>query len=160
MIFWLWTPRFLLHKQVAMRRLLPGAVVGAVVLGGTIGTYEECFRACSTHVLAREASAAALCVSCHMPMTEFARMRRSDHSMRPPTPATTLLYNSPNACNLCHTNKDAAWADKLVREWRKPLLLELLQHAQIPALLRPEVEVARPAAAVVLGKAGVPEDEG
>ena len=59
------------------------------------------------------------CISCHMPMTEFARMRRSDHSMRPPTPATTLLYNSPNACNICHTNKDAAWADKLVREWRK-----------------------------------------
>jgi len=67
------------------------------------------------------------CISCHMPMTEFARMRRSDHSMRPPTPATTLLYNSPNACNLCHTNQTAAWADKLVREWRprdyqKPVL--------------------------------------
>jgi len=59
------------------------------------------------------------CISCHMPMTEFARMRRSDHSVRPPTPATTLVYNSPNACNICHTNKDAAWADKLVREWRK-----------------------------------------
>ena len=59
------------------------------------------------------------CIACHMPMTEFARMRRSDHSMRPPTPATTLLYKSPNACNLCHTNKDAAWADKLVRDWRK-----------------------------------------
>jgi tetratricopeptide (TPR) repeat protein len=59
------------------------------------------------------------CISCHMPMTEFARMKRSDHSMRPPTPATTLLYNSPNACNLCHTNQTAAWADKLVREWRK-----------------------------------------
>jgi tetratricopeptide (TPR) repeat protein len=59
------------------------------------------------------------CISCHMPMTEFARMRRTDHSMRPPTPATTLLYKSPNACNICHTNKDAAWADKLVREWRQ-----------------------------------------
>jgi tetratricopeptide (TPR) repeat protein len=59
------------------------------------------------------------CISCHMPMTEFARMRRTDHSMRPPTPATTLAYISPNACNICHTNKDAAWADKLVREWRK-----------------------------------------
>jgi tetratricopeptide (TPR) repeat protein len=67
------------------------------------------------------------CISCHMPMTEFARMRRSDHSMRPPTPATTLLYNSPNACNLCHTNQNAAWADKLVREkskrdFEKPVL--------------------------------------
>ncbi len=58
------------------------------------------------------------CISCHMPMTEFARMRRSDHSMLPPTPAATTAYNSPNACNLCHTDKDAAWADKYVREWR------------------------------------------
>jgi membrane protein len=38
MAFWLWTPRFLLHRKVPIRRLLPGAVVGAVVLGGTIGT--------------------------------------------------------------------------------------------------------------------------
>ncbi len=59
----------------------------------------------------------AQCVSCHMPMTEFARMRRSDHSMRPPMPAATLAFGSPNACNLCHTNKDAAWADQQVRQW-------------------------------------------
>ena len=37
-VFWLWTPRFLLHKAVSIRRLLPGAVVGALVMGGTIGT--------------------------------------------------------------------------------------------------------------------------
>lgn len=41
------------------------------------------------------------CVACHMPMTKFARMNRSDHSMRPPTPAATIAFNSPNACNLC-----------------------------------------------------------
>lgn len=58
------------------------------------------------------------CVSCHMPMTTFARMRRSDHSLRPPTPAVTLAYKSPNACNLCHTDKDAKWADGYVRQWR------------------------------------------
>lgn len=58
------------------------------------------------------------CVSCHMPMTTFARMRRSDHSMRPPTPAVTLACKSPNACNLCHTDKDAKWADRYVRQWR------------------------------------------
>ncbi len=57
------------------------------------------------------------CVSCHMPTTEFARMRRSDHSMLPPTPAATIAFKSPNACNLCHTDQDAAWADKHVREW-------------------------------------------
>jgi Tfp pilus assembly protein PilF len=71
------------------------------------------------HTHHKAATAGNECISCHMPMTEFARMRRSDHSMRPPTPATTLAYNSPNACNLCHTNKDAAWSDKFVREWRK-----------------------------------------
>ena len=58
------------------------------------------------------------CIACHMPTTEFARMRRSDHSMLPPTPAATTAFNSPNACNLCHSDKDAAWADKYVREWR------------------------------------------
>jgi Tfp pilus assembly protein PilF len=59
------------------------------------------------------------CISCHMPMTEFARMRRSDHSMLPPTPAATLRFKSPNACNLCHTDKEAAWADQQVRQWRQ-----------------------------------------
>ena len=58
------------------------------------------------------------CVACHMPMTEFARMRRSDHSMRPPTPAVTLAFKSPNACNVCHADKDAAWSDRYVRQWR------------------------------------------
>jgi tetratricopeptide (TPR) repeat protein len=63
-------------------------------------------------------SAGSRCVSCHMPMTAFARMNRSDHSMLPPTPAATIAYQSPNACNLCHRDRDAAWADKIVRQWR------------------------------------------
>lgn len=37
--------------------------------------------------------------------------------MRPPTPATTLEFGSPNACNLCHSDRDAEWADQTVREW-------------------------------------------
>jgi len=64
-------------------------------------------------------SEAGKCISCHMPMTSFARMNRSDHSMLPPTPAATIAYKSPNACNICHKDKDAEWADKYVREWRK-----------------------------------------
>ncbi len=58
------------------------------------------------------------CIDCHMPMTEFARMRRSDHSMRPPAPAATLAFGSPNACTACHVDQTVAWADGLVREWR------------------------------------------
>jgi tetratricopeptide (TPR) repeat protein len=53
-----------------------------------------------------------------MPMTAFARMNRSDHSMLPPTPAATIAHQSPNACNLCHQDQDAKWADQFVRQWR------------------------------------------
>jgi tetratricopeptide (TPR) repeat protein len=57
------------------------------------------------------------CVACHMPMTAFARMRRHDHTLLAPTPAATLKFQSPNACNICHEDKDAAWADAWVRKW-------------------------------------------
>jgi tetratricopeptide (TPR) repeat protein len=77
------------------------------------------------------------CIACHMPKTEFARMVRSDHSLLPPTPAATIAFKSPNACNLCHTNNDAAWADKQVREWHK-------QDYQEPVLRRARwVDAAR-----------------
>jgi uncharacterized BrkB/YihY/UPF0761 family membrane protein len=38
MLFWLWTPRFLLHRQIPLRSLLPGAGMATFVLGGTIVT--------------------------------------------------------------------------------------------------------------------------
>ena len=72
--------------------------------------------AAHTHHLAE--GEGSKCISCHMPKTAFARMNRSDHSMAPPAPAATIAYQSPNACNLCHADKDAAWADALVRQWR------------------------------------------
>jgi tetratricopeptide (TPR) repeat protein len=65
-------------------------------------------------------------------MTSFARMNRTDHSMLPPTPAATIAYQSPNACNLCHTDKDAVWADKHVREWRpRDYQAPVLQRASL-----------------------------
>ena len=57
------------------------------------------------------------CVSCHMPMTDFARMNRSDHSMLPPAPAATIEFGSPNACNSCHKDKDTAGRPN-VKQWR------------------------------------------
>ncbi len=60
----------------------------------------------------------SVCTACHMPTTEFARMRRSDHSMRPPSPAATLAFGSPNACTGCHADKDARWAERALSEWR------------------------------------------
>jgi uncharacterized BrkB/YihY/UPF0761 family membrane protein len=38
MIFWLWTPRFLLHRKISLHSLLPGALLATFVVGGTIGT--------------------------------------------------------------------------------------------------------------------------
>ena len=38
MVFWLWTPRFLLHRAISLRSLLPGALLATFVLGGTIAT--------------------------------------------------------------------------------------------------------------------------
>ena len=67
-----------------------------------------------------------------MPKTAFARMNRSDHSMLPPTPATTIAYKSPNACNGCHQDKDAAWANGWVRRWRaRDYQAPVLQRASL-----------------------------
>lgn len=59
------------------------------------------------------------CIQCHMPMTSFGNMNRSDHSMRPPMPSATIKFGSPNACNMCHKDKSPEWADKHVRRWHK-----------------------------------------
>jgi hypothetical protein len=37
-LYWIWTPRFLLHRKVPTRKLIPAALLGSFVLGGTIGT--------------------------------------------------------------------------------------------------------------------------
>ena len=37
-IFWLWTPHFLLQGKIALRSLLPGAVLASLVVGGTNAT--------------------------------------------------------------------------------------------------------------------------
>jgi Flp pilus assembly protein TadD len=72
------------------------------------------------------------CIACHMPMTRFAAMGRTDHSMRSPTPATTLAFKSPNACNLCHADHDASWADGWVRKWyRRDYQAEVLRRAAL-----------------------------
>jgi len=59
------------------------------------------------------------CVSCHMPMTEFARMHRSDHSMRPPSPLASEKFGSPNACIICHDDKKNQWAQSYLEKWGK-----------------------------------------
>ncbi|RJP44961.1 MAG: hypothetical protein C4548_05305 [Desulfobacteraceae bacterium] len=86
----------------------------------------------AAHTFHKPDSPGSRCINCHMPMTSFARMRRSDHSMLPPTPSATIAFESPNACNLCHDDKDAAWADAWVRQWRKrDYQAPLVQRAEL-----------------------------
>jgi tetratricopeptide (TPR) repeat protein len=89
--------------------------------------HQEKVESATAHTHHEADSAGNRCIACHMPMTDFARMTRSDHSMRPPTPAATIRFKSPNACNICHRDKDPAWADQQVRQWhsddyQKPVL--------------------------------------
>jgi tetratricopeptide (TPR) repeat protein len=58
------------------------------------------------------------CVQCHMPMTRFSNMNRTDHSMRPSMPSATIQFGSPNACTMCHNDKTPEWADTYVRAWQ------------------------------------------
>lgn len=44
-----------------------------------------------------------------------ARMR--DHSIGIPVPENTIAHGIPNACNLCHQDKDAAWASRQMILW-------------------------------------------
>ncbi len=63
-------------------------------------------------------SAGAQCVSCHMPVTTYMqRHARRDHGFTIPDPLLTAELGIPNACNRCHTDKDAGWSLAAVDEW-------------------------------------------
>lgn len=58
------------------------------------------------------------CVECHMPETSYmARDPRRDHAMASPDPTLSRELGMPNACIMCHKDKNNEWAEKYVREW-------------------------------------------
>jgi predicted CXXCH cytochrome family protein len=63
-------------------------------------------------------SAGADCVGCHMPARTYMVVDpRRDHSLRIPRPDRSLHFATPNACNACHTDRDAKWALDQVKRW-------------------------------------------
>jgi len=82
--------------------------------------HDEIVKNPAEHTFHPVGSEGSRCISCHMPKTEFARMVRHDHSMLPPTPATSIEFGSPNACNICHSDRDAEWANRWVTKWYGP----------------------------------------
>jgi tetratricopeptide (TPR) repeat protein len=70
------------------------------------------------HHFHKEGSTGALCAECHMPTRDYMVIDpRHDHSIRIPRPDLSVTLSTPNACNQCHEDKDATWADKKVRQW-------------------------------------------
>jgi Flp pilus assembly protein TadD len=71
----------------------------------------------SEHTHHVSSSGGSRCQACHMPQYSFARIRHHEHSMSPPAPRLSLAYGTPNACNRCHEEKEAAWAEQWVGRW-------------------------------------------
>jgi predicted CXXCH cytochrome family protein len=60
---------------------------------------------------------AASCVDCHMATRTYMVVdERRDHSFRIPRPDLSVDIGTPNACNGCHSDRDAAWAANAMRE--------------------------------------------
>jgi Flp pilus assembly protein TadD len=90
---------------------------GADANKACLSCHEARVKEGSAHTHHASGSKGSECVSCHMPTTRFANMRRSDHSMRPPMPESAIAFGSTLACLNCHHDKTASWALDEVRKW-------------------------------------------
>ena len=69
-----------------------------------------------THHAAK--SAGSSCVECHMPRTVYSiKAEIRDHAITIPVPENTLHHAIPNACNVCHKDRDANWALERMNAW-------------------------------------------
>jgi predicted CXXCH cytochrome family protein len=72
----------------------------------------------SAHTHHPQGSRGSSCIECHMPRTVYSiKAEIRDHSMTVPAPENTIRHNIPNACNLCHKDKDAAWTLRVMNDW-------------------------------------------
>jgi tetratricopeptide (TPR) repeat protein len=63
----------------------------------------------------------AECAQCHMPQRPYMVIDdRADHSLRIPRPDLSVQLGVPNACNRCHYDKPAQWADDYITQWYGP----------------------------------------
>jgi predicted CXXCH cytochrome family protein len=63
-------------------------------------------------------SKGAQCTACHMPTATYMIIDpRHDHSLRVPRPDLSVELGTPNACNSCHSDRDARWAAAQVKAW-------------------------------------------
>jgi tetratricopeptide (TPR) repeat protein len=72
----------------------------------------------SAHTHHAAGSTGSSCIECHMPRTVFSiKAEIRDHSMSVPVPENTIHHGIPNACNICHQDRDANWSIKQMDAW-------------------------------------------
>lgn len=100
-------------------------------------------------------SAGSSCVECHMPRTVLSiKAQIRDHSMSIPVPENTTRHGIPNACNLCHKDRDASWATERMNAWYKPdSRQKLIRRADAFAAARARDPEAVPKLIAILKKA-------
>jgi predicted CXXCH cytochrome family protein len=89
------------------------------------GLCARCHAALTRNVAAHshhaEGSKGSSCVECHMPRSVHSiKAEIRDHSLTIPAPENTLNHRIPNACNLCHKDRDPKWAIEKMNQWWKP----------------------------------------
>ena len=80
------------------------------------GPHADSIEAHTHHKLG---SPGSQCVACHMPKIEqtIADINVSSHNFHFVTPTDTDTLKIPNACNVCHTDKDTRWAITAIKTW-------------------------------------------
>ncbi|SPE33889.1 Tetratricopeptide TPR_4 [Candidatus Sulfopaludibacter sp. SbA3] len=80
--------------------------------------HESLGKNVAAHTHHTATSTGSSCVECHMPRTVLSiKAEIRDHSMTVPVPENTIAHAIPNACNVCHKDRDAAWALKQMNAW-------------------------------------------
>ena len=110
--------------------------------------------ALAAHTHHGEWSAGSSCVECHMPRTVYSiKAEIRDHSMSIPVPENTLDHGIPNACNLCHKDRDAGWALAQMDRWYgKTSRRKLIRRADAFAKARANDAAAVPALLAILAE--------
>jgi predicted CXXCH cytochrome family protein len=73
----------------------------------------------AAHTHHKADSTGSQCVACHMPKIEqtIADVNVSSHTFHFVSPVATDVSKIPNACNVCHNDKDTAWAKTALKSW-------------------------------------------
>jgi predicted CXXCH cytochrome family protein len=84
--------------------------------------HQQFSRNVETHTRHAVSSEASRCVSCHMPrIMNSLLFQAGSHQIEKPNAELTLRFGqreSPNACLICHSSKDAVWVQDHLRSWQ------------------------------------------